>query len=356
MAAELENSPPAISAGTSPEAAKALREWHKRWIHNSHPSKRAPKPMFSSVEDLLAWVKDGGEIVSKEKGKPAKIDKAGDVKRAEVPTKITWTKPTPEGSIFTFVEYKFESRIEAEKEAAANARPVHTPKKGKEAAFKWVSLAVSPDETRPALCLIAIAPNGDCFATDGHRAHRANGVFAPSEGWRGVDKKGVEIAFDRKEYESVDAYIRANGPWTKSIGTTPSLLTSDVGYATAKRVECLFSEGYLAKIAAMQKIAKKYISKTQDVSVSVDNGRLINEKIYDFEWGGMNLPATIGVEKTGALSVKYLLDACAGFATVKWPVEYREVDEKNPDVSWDNIGPAYIKNVHGEALVMPVRR
>jgi len=356
-AAEMENSPPAISAGTPPEAAKALREWHKRYMKQvAPPTKNAPKPMFTNVEELLAWVKDGGEIIGREKGKPAKLDKDGELKKQEVPAKITWTKRLPEGNVFTFVEFKFAADIEREKAEAeaAKSRVVHTPRKGKEAAFKWVSFAVSTDETRPSLCLIAIAPNGDCFATDGHRAHRANGVFQPAEGWRGIDKKGVEVPFDKEEYANIDAYIRGNGPWAGNIGSTPSLFACEVAYPDAKRVECLFSEGILKKIAGMEKIARKEAG-IHGVSVFVDNGLLINQPIYDFDWGGIALPATAGVTETGALNVKYLLDACAEFATVKWPVAYLEHGE-DPKHAWGSIGPAHIKNVHGEALVMPVRR
>jgi len=351
MSSELENSPPAISAGTSPEAAEALKAWHKRYMTQvQNPIKRLPKPMFSSVEDLLAWVKDGGEIIAKEKGKPEKknVD--------EVPEKITWTKPTPEGGVFTFVEFRFAADIEREKEEAKKKpRPMHVPKKGKEAAFKWVCLAMSSDETRPAMNLIAIAPNGDVYASDGHRAHHSFGVFAPSEGWRGIDKKGVEVPFKEDEYANIDAYMRDNGPFARSFSSSTSLFTTDIGAPKAARIDCILSEGFLEKIAAMQKVAKKTVGK-EALSVHADNGLVINKKIYDFEWGGIALPATAGVEKTGGIDVKYLLDACAGFATVKWPVEYREVSDENPNVSWDSIGPAHFKNVHGEALVMPVRR
>ena len=347
MAAELENSPPPVSAGTSPEAAQALREWHKRYMKQvAPPIKRAPKPMFTDVGELLAWVKDGGEIVSKVKGKPAKLDDAGDVTKAEVPTKITWTKPTPEGGVFTFVEFRFAADIAREKEeaeAAKKAKPrvTHVPKKGKQDAFKWACLAISEDTTRPGLCFAAIAPNGDVFASDGHRAHRALGVFPPSEGWRGVDKNGVEIEIPKnEEHLTLDQYVLANSA-LPSLAKNGSLFACEVaGDEKAKRVEFVLSEGFLAKVAAMQKIAKKAVG-TGDVSVHVDNGLMMNGPLYDFEWGGIPLPATKDYPKTDAFDVKYLLDACAGFATVKWPLDGN---------------PAHIKSVHGESLIMPVRR
>ncbi len=114
MAAELANSPPAISDGTSPEAAKALKEWHRRYM--SAGKEGAIKPMFSKKEDLIAWLKEDNKPEGVEKGKPEKLDDKGNVKREEVPTKITWRKPLPDGNVFTFVEYKWQRDFDAEKE------------------------------------------------------------------------------------------------------------------------------------------------------------------------------------------------------------------------------------------------
>jgi hypothetical protein len=354
MAAELENSPPPISAGTSPEAAQALREWHKRYTKQvASPIKRAPKPMFSSVADLLAWVKDGGEIVSKVKGKPAKKN------AEEVPTKITWTKPTPEGGVFTFVEFRFAADIEREKEAAeaakkAKPRVTHVPKKGKQDAFKWACLAISDDTTRSGLLFAAIAPNGDVFASDGHRAHRALGVFPPSEGWRGVDKNGVEIEIPKdEEHLTLDQYVLANSA-LPSLAKNGSLFASDVAGTDDPRVECVLSEKFLGQVASMFKVAKREI---KHVNVHLDGGVARADSAGDFEWTGPEVPALKVFSKTGSVDVRYLLEACADFATVKWPVakavEYYSLRQKQTEIVY---GPAHIKSVHGEALVMPVRR
>ena len=165
---------------------------------------------------------------------------------------------------------------------------------------RWLALAVSADETRPALQGIIHGAEGWCFSTDGHRANGARGLSDGS----GRARCPHSTEWLQEEPPDIGQIVHAAGEASLSV-------TCDGRGLLA----CLEGVGKAAKRAGAERASAAVVTfeeRKRRITVGMSHGEfsagiVLTSCAFEGEWGP---PVTIGVRAT------YLVDALLGMVSV----------------------------------------